>query len=165
MIFKCIKKCLKLLVPSMGSVLIFIAIIGTIKFVEPVVFPVISDFRVNDINYLDKGNSSAVVISGTMFKNRNCSFMNLAAYAHYDGTEIPKGLVNYEFMDVITRSRALGDQQWGPWKITLPQMPKAEKIELVATHRCHSLWDTQTTLTKFLLIKEGNQSDIIAPRE
>ena len=135
-------------VPSVGSVLLCLGILGTAKVVEPIVFPVVEDFRITEINY----QSDKVILSGVLNQLRGCTFVDMNAYAIYQNKEIPKDLLQYTFRANTPRSRSVGKQAWGPWRIELPVMQSTSQIELTAVYRCHSLWDTHQVLTKFLVV-------------
>ena len=135
-------------VPSLGSVLLCLGILGTAKVLEPVVLPVVEDFRVNEISY----QSDKVVVYGTLNQLRGCTLVDMNAYAIYQNKELPKDLLRYTFLDTTPRSRHVGKQKWGPWRIELPVLQTTSQIELTATYRCHNLWDTNQVLTKFLIV-------------
>lgn len=143
-----IKQILNRFVPSLGSVLLCFGILASAKTIEPIVFPVVKDFRVSEISY----QSDKVVVSGTLNQMRGCTFVDMSAYAIYENAEIPKEVLRHTFMDSNPRARAVGFQAWGPWRVELPIMKSTSQVELTATYRCHSLWDTQMVLTKFLIV-------------
>ena len=135
-------------VPSIGSILLCLGILASAKVLEPIVLPVVEEFRVYEISY----RSDKVVVSGILNQLRGCSLVDVNAYAIYENKEIPKELLSHTFMDSSPGSRSIGKQTWGPWRIELPVMRATSQIELTATYRCHSLWDTHVVLTKFLVV-------------
>ena len=98
-------------------------------------FPVVEKFQVTFEQHTHEG----LIISGSMDKVRQCRFVEVAAYAG-------AAYLSVDFPDrparEIGKTRAEGEQAWGPWLIT----PDVEKVKLVVRHQCHALWDTVTVL-------------------
>ncbi len=108
------------------------------KSMEPDVFPVVTNFNIENLERID-GN---LYISGSMNKTRECEFVSLAVY---DVAVRPMRVLDIEYLDTPTtvQSRIAGVQAWGVWKIS----PSTRNIKLVATHECATgavksiLWD------------------------
>lgn len=114
--------------------------------VETLLMPVVKDFVVTSMSR----DASSVTISGYMRKVRDCQFVGIQAAA-------VSGEVTYEvpllFLDTkidTNTTRPTGTQAWGPWRITLPAV-QADEIKLTSTHRCHSVWATDTSLASIPL--------------
>jgi len=120
-----------------GGLLFTLACITTVlcaQFVEHEFYPVVKDFTIITADH----HSEFVLLSGTMYKARNCRFIEVAAYS---GDQI----VNLEFLDPPhALSRAIGAQHWGPWLVS----PDVKVLRIQARHQCHGLWDTTTDLIK-----------------
>lgn len=93
-----------------------------LKTVEPELFPVITDFKVENVAQTDTGTS----IEGTMFKARGCEFKEVVAYSG-------SYLVDLQFTETTEIvSRIEGQQAWGIWMI----VPPVKELTLYARHRC-----------------------------
>lgn len=120
------------------------------------IYPVIQDFRVNEVAARDGG----VTISGTMDKRRECYFRELVAYARYDENEFPLAVpVKFDAAPVVSRSAIA--QSWGPWIIELGESYKQAEVSLYTRHSCHSLWDTSSQIARFSIRKEDGAATII----
>ena len=107
------------------------------------VFPVVRDFTVNTVNRQD----GLVTIEGTLLKVRDCDFLGLAVYGLPDGdTRLP---LPHWTEQAPTRGRGVGFQPWGPWRISVPDVPEIQYIEIVATHRCVGPWTQSAIYTAF----------------
>lgn len=108
-----------------------------LKTAEPELFPVIEDFKIEQVEQLDIGTS----IEGTMFKARGCEFKEVVAYSG-------KYLVNVEFSETTKIvSRIEGQQAWGVWILT----PPVKELTLYARHQCVT-GTVQTKLFEGLLL-------------
>lgn len=109
------------------------------RYIEHRFFPVVTDFVVT---YSDK-KENAMTVAGQMQKVRDCRFIEVVAYSSNQ-------YLSVDFVDSparqVGKSRAEGQQAWGPWLIT----PAASPIRLVARHQCHALWDSSTVLIEAL---------------
>ena len=94
------------------------------KWLEPVVWPVVTDF---EVTLVDR-QKDRVRIAGTMDKQRDdCAFDDLVIYS--------KGaLVGYTFDETPneTHTRVEGDQSWGWWTL----LPPVREIEIYVRHEC-----------------------------
>ena len=100
-------------------------------------FPVVTDFTVKQM----QPDEAGVVLSGYMHKRRACQFLGVSV----DAAGIEMGL---KFLDDDrdNATRPPGSQAWGPWQIFLPVAPPVTSLHVVALHRCHPFWVTQTDL-------------------
>ena len=108
-----------------------------LKTMEPELFPVITDFKIENVEQLDNGTA----IEGTMLKARGCEFKEVVAYSgNY--------LVDVQFTETTEIvSRIEGQQAWGVWVI----VPKVKELTLYARHKCVT-GTVQTKLFEGLLL-------------
>lgn len=94
------------------------------KYMEPVFFPVVTDFKITHATFDD----DSVHIAGTMKKIRDCQFVEVVAYSN-------QHLVNIKFTETSnTVSRIQGNQAWDWWELT----PAVNRLKLYALHECWS---------------------------
>lgn len=109
--------------------------IVTAQEIEQNFFPVVSGFQIVTVEH----TPNHLIITGAMDKVRNCRFVEAVAYS---GGK----LLRMRYLDDPTvngtRTRATGDQVFGPWELT----PDVREIRIVSRHACHSFWDSTTTL-------------------
>lgn len=108
------------------SVVVMYSWIG-LKYVEPRLFPVVTDFEIQYINTRD----NTLFISGVMTKSRDCKFDSVTIY---DNALRPPKLLDVRFLDTpsATTSRDEGFQAWGVWAVT----PESRNIIITARHEC-----------------------------
>lgn len=108
------------------SVVVMYSWIG-FKYVEPRLFPVVTDFEIQHINTRD----NTLFISGVMTKTRDCKFDSVTIY---DNALRPPKLLDVRFLDTpnTTASRDEGFQAWGVWAVT----PESRNIIITARHEC-----------------------------
>lgn len=123
------------------------------KDVEAYLFPVVDDFSVNQIIELDDG----IEMYGTLTKNRDCTFKEMMVYLDTDDGKLPIA-TDFEFLDPSRKllTRASVSQQWGPWKIFIPNTYNDTDITIFARHQCHTFYDTTTKLHEFNINKINN---------
>lgn len=109
--------------------------------VESALMPVVKDFVVTSL----ARDESSVTISGYMRKVRDCQFVGVQATAVSGGASYDVPLLFLDAKVDTHGTRPSGTQAWGPWRITLPAI-QADEIRLTSTHRCHSVWATDTPL-------------------
>lgn len=128
------------------SLMSFITVYTSYHFaddVERLVYPVISDFKVTET--IRQGN--LLTLNGSLTKNRDCQTIALNVYAQKPN-QLPQ-LADLNIAQdggsekIITR--ALGEQKWGPWFVTVPEGPS--KLSFFVRHRCNPLYDVTTSLT------------------
>lgn len=108
-----------------------------LKTMEPELFPVITDFKIENVEQLDSGTA----IEGTMLKSRGCEFKEVVAYSG-------SYLVDVQFSETTKIvSRIEGQQAWGVWLI----VPKVKELTLYARHKCMT-GTVQTKLFEGLLL-------------
>jgi hypothetical protein len=107
------------------------------KYLEHTWFPVIVDFKIEETSHMV--DTGAVVISGSLTKQRDCRFVEVVGLSDEQVIEVT-------FLDRLGRnkSRPEGTQDFGPWRL----QPDLKLITLVARHSCHTFWDTITVLYK-----------------
>ena len=93
------------------------------KAVEPVVFPVIDDFVIDDIIH----EADGVRMHGTFTKVRDCQFIEAIPYSN--GNRVDLRAVGYKVV-----SRVTGTQNWGYWLVT----PHVGYLTLHFRHRCNT---------------------------
>lgn len=123
---------------------LWLAFLGA-RELEPVVNPVITDFKVSKVLVQDE----KIDISGTMTKHRDksCSFVGVLAKGMTNNEE--KVHVPLLFMDNKvdnTENRINGQQSYGPWRLTIAKDANLESVSLTSIHNCHWFWDTRTAL-------------------
>ena len=91
------------------------------KAVEPVMFPVIDDFVIEEIVH----DSVGVRMHGTFTKVRDCQF--LAAIPYSNGNRVDIKAIGYKVV-----SRVTGKQNWGYWLVT----PDVAHLTLHFRHKC-----------------------------
>lgn len=105
---------------------------------EGYLFPVMSEATIE--RYLPDGDEWTL-IHGSFEKYRNCKFIGLE-WSLKQGSG-PSVIVPVEFLSG-TRARGAGEQEFGPWKLTV----RPESIEGMtyahAYHQCHWFWRTRT---------------------
>lgn len=102
---------------------IFCGLWFSFKYIEPWVFPVVTDFKVTaQLEY-----PKSLVITGNFNKQRGCEYVQVIAYAG-------EQLIDIEFLGTKgkTYNRRVGKQHFGPWRLT----PKGSEITLYSTHEC-----------------------------
>jgi len=103
--------------------------------------PVVKDFVVVDLH----NDGATLTMSGYMRKSWSCDFVGVGTVGKTSNGQIDLDM-RFLDSDVHTKSRPTGTQGWGPWRISIPITPTVHEIELVAAHRCHPFWMTQTVL-------------------
>lgn len=93
------------------------------KQIEPIIFPVVSDFKVTEQNEVN----GSLVISGTFTKNRHCEPTALLGYDK-------KQFITIDFPIQKNRliNRLTGEQTYRGWTLT----PISDHITLYVTHEC-----------------------------
>lgn len=126
------------MLPFVGGVFLLLLL----NRVEHHFFPVVKDFVVMSM----ERTPHSITLSGYMRKVRSCQFLGAGAFSNPDHGN-PAELDLY-FLDDPRRTatRPTGTQGWGPWQVTLPVTPEVSEVELMATHRCHPFWASQTDL-------------------
>ena len=117
--------------------------------VETLMFPVVTDFKIEHIKKLRDGSTE---ISGIMLKQRGeCEPVpgSLTAFTEYfvndDDHPSKEVHIRLEPLDKWN-SRPQGSQYWGPWLLTPPVPPLGPLLVIRIKHRCHPFWDTDTVL-------------------
>ena len=101
-----------------------------LKKVEPIIYPVITDFVVEENKIMD----DLLLVRGSMIKARDCQFEDVIAYSN-------GSIVSLEFTETkVDVSRIKGVQNWGWWVV----YPLVKSITVYARHRC----STGTVTTK-----------------
>lgn len=109
-----------------------------LKSIEPTLFPVITDFEIEQYQHKDTGTE----IQGTMFKARDCEFKEVVAYSG-------EYLVDVKFTETTEIvSRVEGHQAWGVWFI----IPPVKQLALYARHDCAVTGKVTTKLFEGLLL-------------
>ena len=80
-------------------------------------------------------------VTGTSIKLRNCDFVEVRWL--YGRPEEPSSRVVIDFMDQ-PRPRPEGSFTFGPWRVGMPADQVRTKSWVVAVHKCHPLWNTET---------------------
>lgn len=102
-------------------------------------FPVVEPLVVME----SKLNSTNLVVSGWLYKRRNCERVGVIAQIHFDNKpSIVEGITFYD--NTMLVSRPQGSHTWGPWAINLPK--EAKRVVLYSSHNCHPFWTTKTNL-------------------
>lgn len=114
---------------------------------EYAVFPVVSNFH---ITHMDR-QTDAVTLSGVMRQERQCTFVGVTAKAELGGESLVLPMALFE---TPVPAAEKDKQHWGPWKLTIPSKVFSGEVELMAWHRCHSLWASQTDLIRIPLFLE-----------
>ncbi len=111
----------------LASVIVMYSWIGFKHIIEPWVFPVVSDFKIQRIETRD----NTLFISGVMTKTRDCKFESVTIY---DNALRPPKLLDVRFLDTPSAmpSRNEGFQAWGVWAVT----PESRNIIITARHEC-----------------------------
>lgn len=140
---------------ALFTVFMLVVALTIYRFLEPYIYPAITDFVVDKVEYRGPG----IYISGTMDKKRFCIFRAASALGT-SRTEAPT-LFEYSFIgkDGSTPlnnqpNASLGKQKWGPVFILLPEENWKGRIHLSAIHSCWGLWLTETDLTEFTVNKD-----------
>ena len=101
-------------------VAIFCGLWLSFKYVEPVVFPVVKDFKI--LNVENYGEDS-LLITGEMNKVRSCQFIEVVGYSG-------EKFIKIEYITAGTRLAR--KQTYGPWLLT----PRVNQLELYSRHLC-----------------------------
>ncbi len=103
--------------------------------VERSLFPVVDHVEIHSETLTEDGVSFFVSFD----KVRGCEFLGVAWYsgAVRVGVEFEPGA------NLYPRTRPEGDQYAGPWLVR--DVTTLEGTRAVAMHRCHPLWETNTT--------------------
>lgn len=105
------------------------------KFIEPKLFPVVSDFQIK----VFRTNSTSLFIAGVMRKDRDCDIKYMTVY---DNSGTPPRMLDIEFSETANIvNRQVGYQAYGDWIIT----PKSKNIIITAHHAC-STGEVKTVL-------------------
>ena len=100
---------------------------GGFRYLEPSIYPVISDFSIVDLEVEDQ---SSLRIWGTFEKRRSCEFIDVIAYSK--GQLIRVDFERFDGSPDINRLARI--QAFGPWRFT----PKTQQLEIYARHRCYT---------------------------
>ena len=101
-------------------VAVFCGLWLSFKYVEPVVFPVVKDFKILNI---ENFGEDSLLITGEMDKVRSCQFIEVVGYS---GSKYIK-------IEYVSKNTRLARQQtYGPWLLT----PRVEQLELYSRHLC-----------------------------
>lgn len=126
-----------------GPVLVALATLMALQYIDTTVFPVVSDFTVLKSYETPDG----VVLEGVLTKKRNCEFIGINAYTN------SVKLVGVRFMDEPKpgsvkpdTTRAVRIQMWGPWVI---EDHNAATVSFTVRHKCHPVWNHVTDLGTF----------------
>lgn len=115
-------------------------------YIEAKLFPVIQEFKVTQLEYL---NPKEIVLVGTLNKLRGaCKLDSLVAYTT-DKNNTAKFPVKAEFLGVEAEKaifRISGIQNWGPLKLSSNSTFNGNILNLVAYHECHSMYLVPTTM-------------------
>ena len=106
-------------------VAIFCSVWLSFKYVEPIVFPVIKDFKVLSV---EKYKTNSILISGELNKVRSCELVEILGYSG-------KKFIKVEYLNFDKKpayNRLAREQTYGPWILT----PKVNQIELYSKHLC-----------------------------
>ena len=119
-----------------------ILIVSGFKIAEPYIFPVVSDFRVNQVIKTD----GYIVIRGQTVKNRECILNNITAVGILDGSNLkPKLKLTFTKHDEFNTA-GNGTKVWGPWEIKVTNYNNLQNVELYSNHSCHFAWNIVTHL-------------------
>jgi len=115
-------------------VALFIWSIAGLKQLEPIIYPVVSDFSITEVKY----EKDHTLIAGRLTKERDCTFKEVIAISH-------DAIVSIEFQETAYHStgvvsRPVGQYDWGWWSV----MPRVSELTLYSRHEC----DTGKVLTK-----------------
>lgn len=108
-------------------------------------FPVVKDFKVLQIQQIGR----EITLSGYLKKVRNCEVLGVVATVDDHGRPVQIQIATLNPMDVSTRVLPIGSNNWGPWRISLPQAAKGAEIVIRSLHSCHPAWATTTRLADF----------------
>ena len=108
--------------------------------IERGLFPVVGRFEVLSI----KREGDAVLVSGTLLKERDCETTALRAMDEHES------LLKVDYLDrpdnAALHPRPVGPSSWGPWRVH----PNGSRYVVLHTeHRCHLLWSLKTPLAAF----------------
>ena len=135
-----VKSSLNFLPKSVQWTLLIAAVVWItiwLKKIEPSLFPVISDFKIETVTQHPEGTA----LEGTMIKTRGCEFKEVVAYSG-------PYLVDVQFTETTKIvSRIEGRQAWGIWMI----IPPVKELTLYARHNC-ATGVVETKLFEGLLI-------------
>lgn len=146
-------KKVQLAINCLPFIIVLLCVLLT-KILEPIFFPIITGFTVHSVA-VDK---QVVTISGTMKKERNCTFESIQAYSIFSNDK-PKHRNEIVLLDLPVTgdaTRPIGHQAWGPWQVTIPVTPETVAIELDSLHSCHFIWTQITPLATVPLIYTKN---------
>lgn len=104
---------------------------------EGMIYPVVTSFELTKVTKISDG----VKIWGSFDKNRSCSFEKIYGVLEENGI---KSTVDVDFMD-NRRTRQIGEQIFGPWKIELTGN-EIKNVKIYTVHECHPLYDTITLI-------------------
>jgi hypothetical protein len=117
---------------------------------EYVFDPVVKNFTIEQITKVENG----LVLSGSLTKVRDCSFVGVIATGS-DGVEFG---IHYLDRAVHNLSRPVGTQGWGPWRMFMAIAPGTTLVHIDSVHRCHPFWTTQTRLISILVTPDTGLS-------
>lgn len=133
-------KILSWLTSWLSTMVLIIALSTSAKWIDSNVYPVVSQFNVQQV----VKDETEVILYGSMWKNRDCRYLNMTAY-YKDRMAEESSPVHIWFPESVTGTRASIFQTWGPWVVDLPAHADGS-LSLYVNHRCHTLWDTSTKL-------------------
>lgn len=88
-----------------------------------------------------------VTFSVTGEKVRDCTLQSLYTLVLVDGQWVRGVLETSAGVVSPATTRPKGTQYFGHWSV----VPSGDQIRFVATHRCHSVWDTVTEVGRITL--------------
>jgi hypothetical protein len=112
---------------------ICIIAIAIFKLFEPMVNPVIADFRVNEIIKQD----GQLVIRGEASRRRGCDLDSVNAAGYFGPGKDPEKLnITFANPNEQFRQTATGLVKWGPWEIRITDRPGLSSVDIGSVHNC-----------------------------
>lgn len=114
---------------------------------ETKLFPVITFW---DLEYIYKKDNK-FVLGGELHKARACELVSTSVMAVPKMAFAPRVLI-YQLkpQELLGGNAPTGNSTWGPWTVDIPEALVKYRddiafLEVVGTHRCHGLWQQETT--------------------
>ena len=98
------------------------------KKVEPFVFPVVSDFKLTEVD--QQPQQGRTLIAGQLTKERDCTFNEVIAVSNDRVVSVIFQETAYNSQGAV--SRPVGSYDWGWWAI----LPAVTYLELYSRHEC-----------------------------